>query len=185
MLLELSPIAEPAGARHMATGKPTPSRRALESFQCPGTFSIRNLPFDLRPAPPPSVPSTSVTPRPSRLSNTKTILLTAGINGDRPSPAARRRPGGPVGALAGWVSQLDSKALSPGRGGSLLMHCCLLYGHGPQLARSTRRSDTPTSSLPSKSAGQPLHGPQLASSESRSDAPTTPSSSRSQGHNTG
>ncbi len=42
--------------------------------------------------------------------------------------------------------------------------CLLLYGHGPQLARwarRARRSEVPTLSLPSKSAGQPLHGPQL------------------------
>ena len=50
-----------------------------------------------RRLPPPSFPCTTVTPLPRKSSSSR--LRLTGIDGDRPSPAPRRRPGGPGGPL--------------------------------------------------------------------------------------
>ena len=55
------------------------------------SFPNRHFPFDLCPAPPPSLPTTGVTLPPGNPSCSR--LLLTGIDGDGPSPAPRRRPG--------------------------------------------------------------------------------------------
>ncbi len=65
-------------------------RVRFESFEWNAGPHTRHFSFDLRLAPSPSFPSTSVTP-PENPSSSR--LLLTGIDGDRPSPAPRRRPG--------------------------------------------------------------------------------------------
>ncbi len=116
---------------------------------------------------------------------------TAGA-GQRPrfTPMNRRsasRPAISGQRTAASKSVLTAKPPGMGRRGRRGAHSpasprgSFVYGHGPQLASSSRKSRIPTFPSPSKSGGPPGSVPQAASRANRSLIPTASEPSRSHG----